>query len=150
MRPRVSLVVTYLLFFIASALAQISTTHPIMGIWKMKSSPTDQPKIQLRTWEFSERPEGFFLVTLLFINEAGRPRFTQAIFKPDGKEWPIYQTEDLAEFLATGKPTPQRLVVKVKDSNTIEFPQRTFTVAPDGKTMTESSSAGTTVYDRVQ
>lgn len=137
-------------FMLALAPAQVPDVHPIMGVWKMKSPPAARPKIQLRTWEFSQRPDGFIVMTLLFINEMGRPRFSQAAFKLDGKEWPVYQTDDLAEFLTTSKPTSQRLVVQAKGLRTIELPQRTFIVAADGKTMTEISNDGTTIYDRVQ
>ena len=92
--------------------------------------------------------DGFFLYTRSTVNANGNPTFSQVAFKLDGKDYPLYSSGALAQFLTSGRLSVEIMTFKAVDANTLEILEaddneqpgvftRTFTVSPDGRTMTQ-------------
>ena len=59
------------------------------------------PQSEVRRYQQLE--DGFFLYTRSTVNANGNPGFSQVAFKLDGKDYPLYSSGALAQFLTSGK-----------------------------------------------
>jgi hypothetical protein len=146
---------------------------PIIGTWnlnlqKSKYIGAPAPRSEVRRYEVTE--DGFINYIRIGVDSHGSPTFSQATYKYDGKDYPIYSQANLPLFYTIGvKPGTQ--AYRVIDPNTVELTPKdnkgkiTFTgirtraVSRDGKTLTDiqkgTNAEGTTVdiiqiFDRLE
>src|SRR4051812_27241318 len=93
-----------------ATLAAQAAKDPSAGTWRInlqKStySPGPAPKTPtLRRYEL--RPDGFTIMTQTTLDAQGNPGFSQAAYKTDGKEYPVYDQNTMAAMLTNG-PKPK-------------------------------------------
>lgn len=133
----------------------------IAGIWKLnpEKSKVSVPSGYLEIRQYSLRPDGF-LVGLLITGNAQGYHYLQFTAKSDGKDYPEYSDQILANMLAAGRQTPRTYSEKIVDDHVTEWidkvdgkitAQGKKTVSNDGKTLTitvDGSPAQVRVYDR--
>jgi hypothetical protein len=137
----------------ATLLAQnpVPGKDPIIGTWnlnlqKSKYVGAPAPRSEVRRYEVTE--DGFINYIRVGVDSHGSPTFSQATYKYDGKDYPIYSQANLPLFYTTGaKPGTQ--AYRVLDPNTVELTPkdntgkvtfsgaRTRSVSRDGKTLTD-------------
>ena len=124
---------------------------PIIGTWnlnlqKSKYNGAPAPRSEVRRYEVTE--EGFINYIRVGVDSHGSPTFSQATYKYDGKDYPIYSQANLPLFYTMGvKPGTQ--AYRVVDPNTVQLTPkdntgkitfdgiRTRSVSRDGKTLTD-------------
>lgn len=124
---------------------------PVIGTWnlnlqKSKYNGAPAPRSGVRRYEVTE--DGFINYIGVGVDSHGSPTFTQATYKYDGKDYPVYSQANLPLFSATGvKPGTQ--AYRVIDPNTVALTPkdntgkvtfngiRTRAVSRDGKTLTD-------------
>lgn len=138
------------------------STPLIVGRWKLnaeKSNPRLPPdNLEIRQYDL--RPDGFLVGLLIRVNAQGY-HYLQFTAKSDGKDYPEYSDQIVADMIATGKPTPRTYSEKTIDGYVTEWTdkrdgkvtsQGKKTISKDGKTLTitlEGSPASQVrVYDR--
>jgi hypothetical protein len=157
------LTVAMLAVFVASAWPQTPAVvqPPIAGIWKLnpEKSNTRVPPDYVEIRQYRLRPDGF-LVGLLITGNAQGYRYLQFTAKSDGKDYPEYSDQIVADMIAAGKQTPRTYSEKLIDEYTTEWidkvdgkitGQGKKIVSKDGKTLTitvDGAPAQTRVYDR--
>lgn len=145
------LLVAFLCVGILIAQAPKTTANdPSIGTWVLNAQRSKFPGPPPQTFieRYDMRPDGFFVSTRSIVANDGSPGFQQAVFKIDGKDYELWDNSSLAEFLASGKRTPQTLSGKAIDAYTVEYAVKQMgkvittghrTISKDGKTMTFSS-----------
>jgi hypothetical protein len=124
---------------------------PIIGTWnlnlqKSKFVGAPAPRSETRRYEVTE--EGYINYIRIGVDSHGSPTFSQATYKYDGKDYPIYSQANLPLFYTLGvKPGTQ--AYRVVDPNTVQLTPkdntgkitfdgvRTRSVSRDGKTLTD-------------
>ena len=124
---------------------------PIIGTWnlnlqKSKYNGAPAPRSEVRRYEVTE--DGFINYIRVGVDSHGSPTFSQATYKYDGKDYPIYSQANLPLFYTIGvKPGTQ--AYRVIDPNTVQLTPkdntgkitfdgvRTRSVSRDGKTLTD-------------
>lgn len=137
--------------------------HPrpwIVGTWKLnaeKSNMRASPDyVEIR--QYSLRPDGF-LIGLLITGIAGNYHYLQFVAKSDGRDYPEYSDQIVADLVAAGKPTPRTYAERVIDDYVTEWidkvdgrvtAQGRKIVSKDGRTMTVTvdGQPSSRVYDR--
>jgi len=124
---------------------------PIIGTWnlnlqKSKYSGAPAPRSEVRRYEVTE--DGFINYIRVGVDSHGSPTFSQATYKYDGKDYPIYSQANLPLFYTMGEK-PGTQAYRVIDPNTVELTPkdnkgkitfngiRTRAVSRDGKTLTD-------------
>src|SRR5580765_5660795 len=150
---RFAIVFVALAVFVGSggtlALAQTATVAqpPIAGVWKFnpeKSTARISPgATEIR--QYVVRPDGF-LVGLLITGMPQGPFHTlQFTAKSDGKDYPEYSDQNIADMIANGRATPRTYAERQIDEYTTEWfdkvdgritGQGRKIVSKDGKTLT--------------
>jgi len=135
---------------------------PIAGTWKLnpqKSGVQVQPDyVEIR--QYRMRPDGY-LVGLLFNGDSRGLRYLQFTAKSDGRDYPEYSDQIVADMIAAGTPTPRTYAERKIDDYVAEWIDKVNgkitghgrkIVAPDGKTLTITIDGRTAVrvYDRQQ
>jgi len=135
---------------------------PIAGTWKLnpqKSGVQVQPDyVEIR--QYRMRPDGY-LVGLLFTGDSRGLRYLQFTAKSDGRDYPEYSDQIVADMIAAGTPTPRTYAERKIDDYVAEWIDKVNgkitghgrkIVAPDGKTLTITIDGRTAVrvYDRQQ
>lgn len=155
---------------LAAAQDRPATSDPGVGIWRLNLEksrfPGAPPQMEVR--RYWVRDDGFLVGLAVSIDAQGNPGFVQFAAKDDGRDYPEYNAPTLAEFQATGTPTPIMYAQRSRDRHTADVTLKrdgrvttagTRTVSEDGQTMTivlsATSPAGETVttvrvFDRVQ
>jgi len=117
------------------------------------------PPDYLEIRQYAMRPDGF-LVGLLISGTPQRYGWLQFTAKSDGKDYPEYSDQNLANMLAAGTQTPRTYSEKIIDEYVTEWTDKTNgritghgmkTISQDGKTLTitvDGPPARTIVYDR--
>ena len=106
MKAFLTVVVALAASLVLTAQNGTSIKDPSVGTWRInlqKStySPGPAPKTPtLRRYEL--RPDGFTVITQTSVDAQGNPTFTQAAYKPDGKEYPVYDQNTMAAMLTGG------------------------------------------------
>jgi hypothetical protein len=138
------------------------TTPLIVGQWKLNAEkshlrlPPDFVEIR----QYSLRPDGFLTGLLITVNAQGS-HYLQFTAKSDGKDYPEYSDQILADMIAAGKQTPRTYSEKVVDDYVTDWTdkeggkvtlQGKKTISKDGKTLTITihgrPSSQVRVYDR--
>ena len=150
-------------FVVSFASAQVPVKAPplIVGKWKLNRGKSDMPPAPADIFELREyrlRPDGY-LVGLAISSTPRGYHYLQFTAKTDGKDYPEYTDDLVAEMIATGKPTVRTYAEKVVDEYVSEWTDKADgrviaqglkTISKDGKTMTISQQGipRTYIYDR--
>lgn|GEM_PF-2361911 len=153
------------LFVGAQCLAQAPANKQplIAGAWKLnpEKSGVRVPPDYIEVRQYSLRPDGF-LVGLLITGGPGGYHYLQFTAKSDGKDYPEYSDQIVADMIAAGKPTRRSYSERIIDDYVTEWidkvdgkitAQGKKTVSKDGKTLTITVDGATSqprVYDRLQ
>ncbi len=77
----------------------------ILGTWKLNVAasrfPEPPPQSEVRSYRLTD--SGVLIGVAVNIDAQGRPNFLQFAAKPDGKDYPEFDTRSAAEYLAAGK-----------------------------------------------
>ena len=134
---------------VTSAQAPAGKSAPlIVGTWKLnleKSGLRNAPPQLLQVRQYKLRDDGYLVGLAITVNGQGNPTFLHFTAKSDGKDYPEYTNDLLADMLATGKQTTRTYAERIIDDYTTEWidkengrvtAQGTKTISRDGKTMT--------------
>jgi hypothetical protein len=134
----------------------------IVGTWHLnfeKSGMTKSSPQVFNVRQYSMRDDGFLIGLLVSENGAGRVSFLQFAAKSDGKDYPEFSEDTLAEMLVTGKQPTHTYAERIIDEHTAEWidknngritSQGRKIISEDGKTLTITVNGSTTkyIYDR--
>jgi len=151
------------------AQAPAPAANPFLGIWKLnyeKSTVAAPAPGTVRMRKYEDRGDGLILHTVV----TGGPNTVDFLFTAcrwDGKEYPVYASRTLAEFMDKGTKPPRTVAITLKDTHSIVWMDRVNgrvavtgvnQVSEDGKTMTESTkqfdrdgkqtSSSVVIYDK--
>ncbi len=141
--------VSVFVFLISPGWAQApatSATPLIVGVWKLNPEKSNLrvPPDYIEIRQYRLRPDGF-LVGLLITGNTQGYRYLQFTAKSDGKDYPEYSDQILADMLAAGKPTPRTYSEKIVDEWVTEWTDKVDgkinaqgkkIISKDGKTLT--------------
>jgi hypothetical protein len=141
---------------------QSSTKPLIVGTWKLnpEKSNVRVPPDFMEIRQYTLRPDGFMVGLLFTGNAQAGFHYLQFTAKSDGKEYPEYTDNLLAELLATGKQTTRTYSEKIIDDYVTEWTDKVNaritgqgkkTISQDGKTLTvtvDGAASQGRVYDR--
>src|SRR6476661_5402743 len=119
-RMRLLIVVCALLGVLPAIHAQ--DVPRIVGTWKLNTEKSNLPPLQPGWFEirqYSLRPDGY-LVGLLMTSNARGYHYLQFTAKSDGKEYPEYTDDVLADLIAAAKPTIRTYAEMVIDDYVTE------------------------------
>jgi hypothetical protein len=146
----------------AQAPASKAAPPLIVGTWKLNPEKSNLrlPPDYVEVRQYSLRPDGY-LVGLLITGNVQGYRYLQFTAKSDGKDYPEYTDQLLADLLATGKQTPRTYSETIIDEYVTAWTDKADgkvtaqgkkTISKDGKTLTitvDSAPAGQVrIYDR--
>ena len=130
------------------AQAPANKTVPlIVGTWKLnpeKSGIGNVPPQAFQIRQYKLRDDGFLVGLLISANAQGRISYLQFTAKSDGKDYPEYSDDLLAEMIATGKQTNRTYSERIIDEHITEWfdkangritAQGKKTISEDGKTL---------------
>jgi hypothetical protein len=141
--------------------AQGNAVPLIVGIWKLNPEKSNLrlPSDSLEIRQYRMRPDGF-LIGLLITSNAQGYHYLQFAAKSDGKDYPEYTDNLLADMIAAGRQTPRTYSEKIIDEYVTEWTDKADgritaqgkkVISKDGKTLTvitDSSPSPPRVYDR--
>ena len=118
----------------------------IVGKWKLNAEKSNLrfPPDYLEIRQYNLRPDGFLIGLLITVNAQGY-HYLQFTAKSDGKDYPEYSDQLMADMIATGKQTPRTYSEKVIDDYVTEWTDKAAgkvtsqgkkTISKDGKTLT--------------
>jgi hypothetical protein len=133
---------------------------PIVGVWKLNPEKSNMriPPDAVEIRQYSMRPDGF-LVGLLITGTPQAYHSLQFVARRDGKDYPEYSDQNIADMVAAGKPTPRTYAERMIDEDTTEWidkidgrvtAQGKKIVSKDRKTLTITvdGSPAIRIYDR--
>ncbi|MGC1459389.1 MAG: hypothetical protein WA825_14030 [Steroidobacteraceae bacterium] len=86
----------------------------VIGTWKLNVAaskfPEPAPQSEVRSYRLTDG--GILIGVAVNIDAQGRPNFLQFAAKPDGKDYPEFDTRSAAEYLADGK-APARTYAEI-------------------------------------
>ena len=136
----------------------------IVGSWKLnpqKSNLPNFPADRVEIRQYRLRPDGFLVGLLIQTDPQGGYHFLQFTAKSDGKEYPEYSDQIIADMIAAGRQTPRTYSETIVDDHVTNWvdkadgrvtSQGKKIISQDGKTLTVTvdgapASQGR-VYDR--
>lgn len=133
----------------------------IVGTWTLNAEKSKLPPMPAGFFEirqYAMRPDGF-LVGLLLTHSPRGYHYLQFTAKSDGKDYPEYSDEIVAEMIAAGTPTPRSYSERIVDEYVTEWADKVNgkitasgrkTVSKDGRTLTITVDGASyvRVYDR--
>lgn len=134
----------------------------IVGRWKLNAEKSNLrlPPDYLEIRQYDLRPDGFLIGLLMTMNARGY-HYLQFTAKSDGKDYPEYSDQLVADMIAAGKPTPRTYSENAIDDYVTEWTDKEDgkvtsrgkkTISKDGKTLTITvdgrPSSQARVYDR--
>ena len=123
----------------APAFAETVATSPLLGVWavdtaKLATPPAERPKSVTIT--YSDAGMGKWRTRVEVVLPDGKAVQAASTYVPDGTATPVEGNLE-ADMAATRLPEPGVMVTALaRGGNPASM--RTYTVAPDGKTMTET------------
>ena len=158
-------IVAIVLFVVAESFSQAPAAKQplIAGTWKLnpEQSGLQVPSDYIEVRQYSLRPDGF-LVGLLVTSGSGGYHYLQFTAKSDGKDYPEYSDQIVADMIAAGKPTLRTYSERIVDDYVTEWTDKVDgkitaqgkkTVSIDGKTLTitvDGARSKPRVYDRLR
>ena len=123
----------------APAFAEPSSASPLLGVWsvdvaKLTTPPAERPKSVTIT--YSEAGAGKWRTKVDVVLHDGKAVQAISTYVPDGTATPVEGNLE-ADMAATRLPEPGVMVTALARGGQ-PGSMRTYTVAPDGKTMTET------------
>jgi hypothetical protein len=132
----------------------------IVGTWKLnpEKSGAQVPPDYVEIRQYQLRPDGY-MVGLLITGNSRRLRYLQFTAKSDGRDYPEFSDDIVAEMIASGKQTPRTYAERIVDEYVTEWvdkvdgrvtaqgkkivskDDKTLTITVDGQTQTR-------IYDR--
>jgi hypothetical protein len=147
---------------VSQAPAPAAPQPPIAGTWKLnpEKSGVRVPPDYIEIRQYRLRTDGY-LVGLLFNGDSRGLRYLQFTARSDGKDYPEYSDQIVADLIAAAKPTPRTYAERKVDEYTAEWidkvdgkvtGQGKKIVSKDGRTLTITIDGQTAVrvYDRQQ
>jgi hypothetical protein len=133
----------------------------IVGNWKLNAEKSNLrlPPDAVEIRQYRMRPDGF-LVGLLITSNAQGYHYLQFTAKSDGKDYPEYTENLLADMIAAGKQTPRTYSERIIDEYVTEWTDKADgritaqgkkIISKDGKTLTVFTDSARTqprIYDR--
>ena len=133
----------------------------IVGVWKLnpEKSKASVPPDYMEIRQYSLRPDGFLVGLLITGNAQQGYHYLQFTARSDGKDYPEYSDQILANMLAAGRQTPRTYSEKIVDNYVTDWfdkvdgkitAQGKKTISTDGKTLTITvdGSPQVRIYDR--
>src|SRR5262245_8771223 len=134
---------------------------PIVGRWKLNTEKSQLPPLPAGFFEirqYTMRPDGY-LVGLLMTSNARGYHYLQFTAKSDGKDYPEYSDDVVADLIASNKPTTRSYAERIVDEYVTEWTDKVNgkvtasgkkTISKDGRTLTISVDGPPRirVYDR--
>jgi hypothetical protein len=123
----------------APAFAEAPAVSPLLGSWavdtaKLTTPPAERPKSVTIT--YSDAGAGKWRTRVEVVLPDGKTVYATSTYIPDGTATPVEGNLE-ADMAATRLPEPDVMVTALaRGGNPASM--RTYTVAPDGKTMTET------------
>jgi hypothetical protein len=143
MTCRVFLIALVGLFQANTSLAQLP--H-VLGSWKLNGEasiyPGPLPQYQVRT--YSSLEDDFLLGVVVTVDAQGKPDFLQVAARPDGRDYPEYDSFLLAQLQMSDKrtaatyseqPVDDRTVAWVDKMNGVAYITGTRQVSEDGRSL---------------
>jgi hypothetical protein len=158
---RVLVVVLVMASLVCVSSSRAQNAPLIVGTWKLNREKSQLPPAAAGAFDIRQytlRPDGY-LVGLLVTSNARGYHYLQFTARSDGKQYPEYSDDLLADMIAAGKPTPRAYSETVIDQYATEWTDWVNgkvtasgrkTVSPDGRTLTITVTGRTQVqvYDR--
>jgi hypothetical protein len=155
-------VIIFIITSVTSAQSPAAKAAPlIVGTWKLnleKSGLRNASPQLLQIRQYKLRDDGYLVGLAITVNGQGNPTFLQFTARSDGRDYPEYTDDLLADLLATGKQTTRTYAERIIDDYTTEWidkengrvtGQGTKTISKDGKTMTiDGGGPQPRVFDR--
>jgi len=142
-------VVIFIITSVTSAQAPAGKPAPLIaGTWKLnleKSGLRNAPPPLAQIRQYKLRDDGYLVGLAITVNGQGNPSFLHFTARSDGKDYPEYTNDLLADLLAAGKQTTRTYAETIIDEYTTEWIDKengritargTKTISRDGKTMT--------------
>jgi len=141
--------------------SRAQTVPPIVGTWKLNREKSQMPAVSAGWFDIRQyalRPDGYLVGLLVTSNDRG-VHYLQFTAKSDGKDYPEYSDDLLADMIAAAKPTTRTYAENVIDEFTtawtdkvngkvvatgrkiVSKDRQTLTITVDGRSQV-------TVYDR--
>jgi hypothetical protein len=134
---------------------------PIVGTWKLNTEKSQLPPLPAGFFEirqYTMRPDGY-LVGLLMTSSARGYHYLQFTAKSDGKDYPEYSDDVVADLIASNKPTTRSYSERIVDEYVTEWTDKVDgkvtasgkkTISKDGRTLTITVDGVSRirVYDR--
>lgn len=98
------------LFAVATCVAAAHAQTPyILGTWKFnaEASKVSGPKLQMHVRGYRLREDGVLIGVAVSVAPDGTPQFLQFAAKPDGKDYPEFETQTAAQYLVDRTPPPR-------------------------------------------
>jgi hypothetical protein len=133
----------------------------IVGTWTLNAEKSKLPPMPAGFFEirqYAMRPDGF-LVGLLLTHSPRGYHYLQFTAKSDGRDYPEYSDDIVADLVAAAKPTPRTYAEKVIDEFVTEWTDKVSgrvtgsgrkIISGDGRTLTITVDGSTQlrIYDR--
>ncbi|HEY7190130.1 MAG TPA: hypothetical protein VH436_26435 [Vicinamibacterales bacterium] len=133
----------------------------IVGTWKLNTEKSQLPPLAAGFFEirqYTMRPDGY-LVGLLITSNARGYHYLQFTAKSDGKDYPEYSDDVVADLIASNKPTTRSYSERIVDEYVTEWTDKVNgkvtasgkkIVSNDGHTLTITvdGTSRIRVYDR--
>jgi hypothetical protein len=103
------------LCFICGSWASYAQVPAVIGTWKFNLEaskfPGPAPQTEIRSYRLTDG--GVLIGLAINIDAQGRPSFLQFAAKPDGKDYPEFDTQSAAKYLADGT-MPARTYAEIR------------------------------------
>jgi hypothetical protein len=157
-----AIVIVMLAISVAGSQTPAANAAPlIVGRWKLNPEKSNLrlPPDYVEIRQYSLRPDGY-LVGLLITSNATGYHYLQFTAKSDGKDYPEYSDQIVADMIAAGKQTPRSYSEKILDEYVTEWTDKVNgkvtaqgkkTISKDGKTLTitvDGNPSQMRIYDR--
>ena len=154
-------IATLVVTCVCAVTSRAQTVPPIAGTWKLNREKSQMPAVSAGWFDIRQyalRPDGYLVGLLVTSNDRG-VHYLQFTAKSDGKDYPEYSDDLLADMIAVAKPTTRTYAESVIDESTtawtdkvngkvvatgrkiVSKDRQTLTITVDGRSQV-------TVYDK--